>query len=649
MVDVACRKPYSYDKQRLTPHHNAEVAVQVAKILSPLTESREAFYRLSPFRVWVPYLFLVSAIVVWSLGVPAIDPRAMSDLGLVSALPPTIFVGLLFLTVGFALNLHPIWWSERRLLGHVVALMVMLYGITAFIFETPRFATTWKLIGVTDFVLLNGTVLPRVDAFMNWPGFFIFSAALTEMMGLETPLQYAAWAHLGFNLLYLPPLYLLLTAITADKRLVWTAIWFFYVTNWIGQDYLAPQALGFLFFVTTLAICVRWFRVKVPTPTTPITAWRQWGQSLRVHLLDGWRSGDLAPANPTTTPLQRMALLAIILLMVMALIPTHQLTPFALAGVLLVLVLTNRITLRHLPFIIVILGITWLSFAAILYLQGNIDKFLGPLGQVTSNVARGVNRRVVGSPDHQFVVQLRVVMSVLWWGIASAGLLRRLKHGVVDVTMGILAYTPFALLVLQAYGGELLLRIYFFALPGMAFLAGALFFPTLAPLRSWRTPAALIAVTVLLLAGFQITRYGNERADYFPTTEWQAVEVLYEHANARSLILAVTNDLPWRYREYTEHRYSVVDRYVRDGDLTGLLSEATAQPYEDVFLIVTTGQYAGAQLFLGMEPSQIDMFLGQMEASGAFTPIYRNADAILYQMSDEVVESRTATTGGNAQ
>lgn len=621
--------------------------MQVARGFPTLSESREAFYRLPPFSDIAPYLFLVSALLIWGVTLPMVNPRAMSDLGLVSALPPGIFIGLLLITLGFGLNLRPEWWSERRLLLHVVVLMVMLYGITAIIFETPRFATTWKLIGVTDFVLLNGTVLPRVDAFMNWPGFFIFSAALTDMMGLETPLQYAAWAHLGFNLFYLPPLYLLLTAVTPDKRVVWTAIWLFYVTNWIGQDYLAPQALGFLFFLTTLAICVRWFRVKIPA-TAPLTEWRQWGQTIRTSIVAGWGGSGAVLENDRTTPWQRMGLLAIILLMVVALIPTHQLTPFAIAGVLLALVLTNRITPRHLPFIIVVLGITWLSFAAILYLQGNVDKILGPLGQVSNNVARGVNRRVVGSPDHQLVVQLRVIMSVLWWGIATLGLVRRLRHGFVDVTMGILAYAPFVLLAMQAYGGELLLRVYFFALPGMAFLAAGLFFPTLAPIRSWRTPAALIAVTVLLLAGFQITRYGNERADYFPPTEWQASEVLYEHANGRSLIMAVTNDLPWRYREYTEHRYIVVDRYVRDEDVDGMVAEASAQAYDDVFLIVTSGQYAGAQIFLGMEPFQIDRFMGQIEASGTFTPIYRNANAVIYQLNREFLKPQRAAQGATA-
>ncbi len=619
--------------------------MQVAKDRSPSPLSRDTLQNFSLKGIF-PYLWLVAAVLVWGVSLQWVEPRAMNDLGLVSALPPGIFVGLFLVTVGFALNLRAAWFNEWRLFLYVLTLMVMLYGITALVFPTPRFATTWKLVGVTDFVINTGTVSPRVDAFMNWPGFFIFSAALTEAMGLDTPLRFAAWAHLGFNLLYFAPLFTIFTTVTKDRRVVWSALWLFYATNWIGQDYLSPQAFGYFFFLMTIAICLRWFRVQVPTHLNGAGSWMERGRATVAHIVAGWRDSELLELeNRTSTPMQRAGLLLLIVLMVAALIPTHQLTPFAIAGVLLALIVTNRITPRYLPIIIGVLAFTWLSFAAILYLKGNVDKLVGPLGQVTDNVSRSVDRRVAGSPEHIFVVQMRLFMSLAFWGLAGLGGVRRLRAGYVDLTMGLLALTPFVLLGVQAYGGELILRIYFFALPGMAYFAARLFFPSEGKAISWRTPAALAAVTVLLLAGFQFTRYGNEKADYFSPAEWEASEVLYDDAGGRSLIMAVTNDLPWRYREYADHKYVVIDSYVRRDDLAGLLEWMTEPQYQDSYVIVTTGQYAGAEIFLGMTDEQINHFLGEMLASGKFDILYQNEDAVIYRLKAEARQTRPLTQG----
>ena len=40
---------------------------------------------------------------------------------------------------------------------------------------------------------------------------------------------------------------------------VWLAIWLFYLMDWIGQDYLSPQAFGLFLFLVAIAVITRWF------------------------------------------------------------------------------------------------------------------------------------------------------------------------------------------------------------------------------------------------------------------------------------------------------------------------------------------------------------------------------------------------------
>ena len=110
---------------------------------------------------------------------------------------------------------------------------------------------------------------PNLDTYFSWPGFFILSAFVTQVAGYHDILQFAAWAPVFFNLIYISPLYIILNTATSDKRLIWLALWTFFITNWIGQDYYSPQGLNFFFYLTILAIMLKWFKVQ-PKARSPL-------------------------------------------------------------------------------------------------------------------------------------------------------------------------------------------------------------------------------------------------------------------------------------------------------------------------------------------------------------------------------------------
>ncbi len=197
----------------------------------------------------------VGALAVWCFSLQLVNVREMTDLGLVSVLPSSCFIALGGLTLGFCLELSAFGQvRELVLLLYALALIFMLYAMPALVEAAPRFQVTYWLAGHTEYILRNGSVDPFLDAYFNWPGFFVLTGLLTEMGGLQSVLQLASWTSFVYNLLYLAPMYLIFTTATRDRRVVWLGLWFFYITDWVWQDYFAPQGLNFFLYLVIIAI-----------------------------------------------------------------------------------------------------------------------------------------------------------------------------------------------------------------------------------------------------------------------------------------------------------------------------------------------------------------------------------------------------------
>ena len=151
---------------------------------------------------------------------------------------------------------------SSRLLGVTCWITVMIHGLPTFIYEHLRFSWAWKHVGIVEFILRTGGVDPQIDslpAYHNWPGFFGLNAWIVRESGLDSPMSYATWAPILFNLLYALALFALFRGFSADRRLVWTAVLIFELGNWVGQDYFAPQALAFFLYLVVMMILLRWF------------------------------------------------------------------------------------------------------------------------------------------------------------------------------------------------------------------------------------------------------------------------------------------------------------------------------------------------------------------------------------------------------
>lgn len=604
-----------------------------------LEKSVRVASRVSLVRDAASVLLPIFALVLWSLSLHAVNIRLMNDLGLVSVLPASIIIALLLLTLSFCLGLNQQRLRAPIMLLHFLLLIFMLYGITTLVEEAPRFAIVYRHAGYTEYIMRTGTVDPGLDAYFNWPGFFIFSAFLTQIAGYRDILSYAAWAPFFLNLIYLGPMYVIFTTATNDKRIIWLGLWFFCVTNWIAQDYFSPQGLNFFMYLLIIAILLKWF--KTPVSTLP----RQLPQRLQhlgrltspVQKLYTWlTASDMLPASQ---PRQRPLLLASILIIFAFIVFSHPLTPFLTIISVAALVLFGRCTPRWLPIAMIAMTALWFIFMAQTYLVGHIASLLSDVGQLRNAVTDNVTSRVVeGNPQHSFIVQIRLVMTLFVWGLAFAGAILRLRKGYHDVTYILLAVAPFPLLLVQTYGGEMLLRIYLFTLPLMVFFAASLFYTSPIRSKSLWMKGAVVATCIVLLGGFLFTRYGNERSDYITNAELAGVRQLYHVAPSGSLLLAGWDGTPWQLQDYEKYNLDTMSDTLSSAVVTKNVDaivqsiESTQSP--KTYLIFTRAQKATAQAD-GLPSGTLDQLEHALLASGKFTSIYDNADAQILLFTDK--------------
>lgn len=536
--------------------------------------------------------------VLWIVVLLGVRGERVGDLGLVSALPAAGFYALALVCTGCAVALMRPETSQGARLGHVLALIVVLYGAPQLIAEVPSFNVAWRHAGVSTYISDHGSVEPGINAYFNWPGFFILQALAVELAGLESALGLARWTVLVFNLLYLPPLLLIARSASGDPRFAWIAATIFYLGNWVYQDYPSPQGLMFVLYLSVVAILLVWLRAD---------------------------DGALAPRT-------RAWLMVVCFAAVLTVVASHQLTPFAILASVTALVLLRRTSFRVLPAIVLVLTVAWIAFAAGAYLNGHIDALKEQVGQVGATLSSSVSSRVSGSSQHVLVTRLRLATAGAVWLLALVAALRLLRRREKRFVPHIaLAAVPFGLVMLQAYGGEIVLRVYFFSLPFAAVLIASLVAARAQPVRT----AAVALVAVVAASGFLVTRYGNQRIELFTADEVRVVQRAYELAPDGALLLAPNPQLPWEYARLGEVRQRTVDGALKDlpappPDLARAVAEYAGDAQAYVLLTRNMREYEA--LFGRPRWGTIAQLESAMSRSPRFERVYANRDGAIYEL-----------------
>lgn len=401
------------------------------------------------FAAYVAYVLLAAGVLLWAGALPGIPHATSTNLGLLFAASPAFTAAMVVLLVGFVVAL-------RR--GDHLAMGLLLLGTIAVQRLTvplttglPIYTWTYKHLGVVDHISTHGELARGADVYNEWPGLFTATAWFSDVTGTD-PVLLAHWFTPVVHVLMAVLMVGFARAMGLSRSTALTAALVVELLNWVGQDYFAPQAVAFVLALAILALLAS------------------------------------SKSCPSAAPLT-IALFA-------ALTVTHQLTPYWLIGVSILLALLGYVRPRWLPVVFAAIAIAYLYPRLGVVENYGLLSNLNPVENASSNVP------TAGSTGRQLtMLSVRTLAVALWLASAvSAGVLRRRGHAVglpLAIVVG-----AFSLLFAQSYGGEAIFRLYLYALPGCALLVAPVLVRVVRA-RIWHTGVAAALLVVAALASMQ--------------------------------------------------------------------------------------------------------------------------------------------------
>ncbi|MFY1695409.1 MULTISPECIES: hypothetical protein [unclassified Solwaraspora] len=588
------------------------------------------------------------AVALWLIALTRTDLGEVGGFGLLGTISP-VWVAALAVTVGgFVTALAGLRrdtglrrQTELRgdtgrgvaAAGYLVALVALLHGTTPLLLDEPQYAWTYKHLGVIEYLAAGNPVGAAQDIYQQWPALFAGAAQLGAVGGIA-PATLADWSPVFFNLAAAPVLYAIARTLSGDRRVAYLTVFGFVAVNWIEEDYLSPQALGFLLSLGVLLVVLTWLRT--PGDGTG----RQGGGTGRPG------QGRRVPVVPV---LGVLALLAV-------LTAAHQLSPYLVVAQVAVLAVLRLIRPRWLPLAmgVIVVGYLLPRFGFVSESFGVFDGF-----DIFSNAAG--NADGWGSTGQAFSAIVVRTLALSVWALTALAVLsyrRRLRTVLVPA---LLAATPFVLIAGQSYGGEAIYRVFLFSAPWCAYLiakalvdradqcahrlagrAGA------APGRRWLGPVAAVTLAVAL-TGFALAtvqgRHGQLVVDRQTSDEVAAARQLYATAEPGATIAVATSNFPSRltaaYPEFNTDVPAGEPDLVVGAQLRGAALDGEHLPTIEEFLrsfdgapaylVVSDGMRRQADYFGYFPPGSLDRLEQLLDGRDGWSVFQRSADVTVYR------------------
>lgn len=551
------------------------------------------------------------AVVTWIAAVGRVDPRALGDLGLVTQVHPAGYLALAALVVGFVVALRQRPFLEARAAAHVGALVTILFATPAMAYPTVRYAWSWKHMGIVDYIGRNGAVDPGIDVlpiYHNWPGFFALNDLIRRWLGTDDVLTVARWWPFVLTLATVGAVCLLAATFTTDRRVVWLTAWLFVLGDWVGQEYFSPQSLAFLLYLVVIAVALRTARAK-GTATAG------------------------APDAPTA--------LLLVLVLIVGIAVTHQITPAMLCAVLLGLALTRRARVVGISLVALLVTVLWSLWGAADFVVANVTTMIEGFGAPVANAEGNLIDTSAVSAGQATVIMAGRLVVVTIGVLALWGVIRTWREDrEACITLVVIGAAPMAILASNEFGGEILFRVYLFALPVAAWFAAQALLDPPRILRRHAT-GCLLAVSALLLTGFLLAHFGKDGHYAFTQAEQDAAVWLYEHAPDDSLLVEGSSNYPIQFRNYERFRYVPLDSEDLDArremaaDPVGVLSRWMSDDRDSAAFLLITGSQRREADVMGHRPRGfLEGLESALVASDRFTVAYRNEDAVVFVLKD---------------
>ncbi|MHB1445292.1 MAG: hypothetical protein ACYCTI_01325 [Acidimicrobiales bacterium] len=515
-------------------------------------------------------------------GLWAAAPANPGKFGLFTVLPDSWYVGLGCLTAVAAYRV----WRSSDLSSGVMALIIALAITPVVIYAEPRFTWTQGQLGPTLLMASSHTFPRAVGIYSGWPTFFAGVGAWFDVAHLTSLETVAKWWPLVVDIAAALLVRALGTSFDLLENQAWFAALLFSLANFVGQDYYSPQSTALLLGLGILVLG------------------RYTG--LKSHGLV-WLS---------------------LVILGLALVTDHPLTPFLIVGATAVLALVGRRYPWGLPVVLGLLSIGWAGYHFSIWRQYLPHQAFGSL----------LNNAKVPTSTPVFprssLLHLANVGWLLAGGTVAVLALARLYEfrRRSEIALALAAASPIALLLFSAYGHEAIFRVGLFALPWTALLAARF-----GRRRFWNV-AIPLAVPVLA-AGYLMSTGSADWINTFHPAELALVQRFETSAPADSTLVLLDGNAPIKSTARgAEMTY--VDYYppawIQGYPALGasyyrklLRRQGPNRPY---FLLIDTSGSRYGQAYGATTPALERAFVDGLWKAGGLAQVARNSDGTLYRI-----------------
>ncbi|MDP2948668.1 MAG: hypothetical protein Q8P22_03940 [Chloroflexota bacterium] len=411
--------------------------------------------------------------------------RTIGFLGVIHSFPLSFFLALALLTVAAVI----LWFSPKGNAGLSLCQWLLLnaaFWLAPLVFGdwVPGGFHAYEFFGFTDYIIREGHVQPDLGQlwYHNWPGFFIQSAILMQVLGIDSPDMFIRLAPFAVQVAYLGGLYLFFRN-TLGSKYCWIGLWLFALGNWQQHNAWLPQAYVLALFFVILALF-----------TKPRL----------------WRRGDLSSAGHWL----------VAYLLVAAIVVSHMLTALVTLSMMGALYLARRYVIGVFILLALVTATSWMLYSATVFFEANVPFYAAVVSQLIEKLLEGIflvllSPTAAGSESHQLVATLRVLLMGLVFGIGVVGAaisLRSGKNRTTDLTVLALGIGICSLAATVGFlSGGVLVRLYTFVLPLVAYFGAK-------TLDAKAVKWAVAVVVFLVLAGplRMVAQGGNQIIDYIP-------------------------------------------------------------------------------------------------------------------------------------
>ena len=564
------------------------------------------------------------ALCAWALSVTGTNVNRIDGIGLLAATPPTYLVAFALLIGGFGVAVSREEPNPRVLGGYVLALIVVIHATTAILYDEPRYAWTYPHLGVINLIAATGRASREVDIYNNWPSFFALNAWFTKTSG-EAAIHYAGWAQLCFNAINVFVMRFALRGLTRDERVLWTAALFFVLGNWVGQDYLAPQAFGFALSLVVIGLCLR----CGGEPAKPRRQPARWAAATATRIAAGLLPRRMEDDESAPAPIGRRQAVVAGGICSLAIVTSHQLSPVMLIVGLFVLALVTRRVPLWVPAALAAMELWWVVLAWS-FLAAHFH-LIDPGGAGAAAPGRNL---AAALPGAAVSVYAPAAVMALMVGLGVAGFVRRLAEGRWDLVAACLIVAPVGVVAFQSYGGEGGYRAYLFALPWLSLLAAyACASRTHAAGRTRMRLLPLLAAATAVGACLVFAFFGQEITNRVPSNDVRAALWYERHAPAGSMRIDLAPDSPDRLTaRYPEVDLSDPPALVTDPQFVGhrlgvrdvshLIGFIKAQRARSAYVVLSALQENYARLQGLLPPGSLTGFVSAMQRSPRFRVVF---------------------------